>query len=325
MIQDYETKALRPFDFDNLLLRIPEINQLDCDISTYSFQDPIDSTNMSLEEWVAIAEVVEANYEDYDGFVILHGSDTMSYSASTLSFMLEGLQKPVIFTGSQLPIGYLRTDAKENLITAVEIASSATYNGEPVREVGLYFEYKLYRGNRTTKISAEHFEAFTSPNYPPLGESGVHLKINEDLLLKPVQGEEFKVFKQLNANVAVLKLFPGITPQVVEAICRLPSLKGLVLETYGAGNAPSEAWFVNLLEGAINRGVKVVNITQCAIGAVAQGHYEVSSQLKRMGVISGKDMTTEAALSKLMYMLGKEINAEDFEEMFERPIRGEVS
>jgi L-asparaginase len=325
MVKDFKTGALKTFNFDKLLKHIPEINHLNCTIDSISFDELIDSSNMNPSKWILIAEIIEENYHKFDGFVVLHGSDTMSFTASAISFMFENLSKPVIFTGSQLPIGDLRTDAKENLITSIEIAA-AQENGLPViSEVCLYFEYKLYRANRTTKNNAEHFQAFMSPNYPPLGESGVYLKFNKQLLQKSKKSKKLKVRKQLEVNIVILKLFPGITKQVIENILNIKGLKGVVLETYGSGNAPSEEWFINLLEAAINKGIHIINITQCAAGSVIMGQYETSILLQKIGIISGYDITTESALAKLMYLLGENIPKNEFKLLFETSLRGEIS
>lgn len=325
MVKDYKTAALKVFNFDKLQKNIPELKLLDCDITAISFEDPIDSSNVTPEEWVTIADLIESNYNNYDGFVILHGSDTMSYSASALSFMLQNLAKPVVFTGSQLPIGDLRTDAKENLITAIQIASLQTESNPVIQEVCLYFEYKLYRGNRTTKISAEQFNAFTSPNYPALAESGVNLRINHDTLLQGQTSKPLQVIRDFDTNVAIIKIFPGISEKILHAILSTPGLKGVVLETYGSGNAPTDAYFLTQLKEAIQKGIIIVNVTQCSGGSVSMGQYETSTQLKEIGILSGYDITTEAAITKLMYLLGQKIAKEEFKTLFETSMCGEMS
>jgi len=323
MIKDYDTGALRAFDFDKIEERIPELKQLDCNVEAISFLSPIDSSDMSPKYWIEIAELIEENYEKYNGFVVLHGSDTMSYSASALSFMLENLSKPVIFTGSQLPIGDLRTDAKENLITSIQIASLD--NEYPkITEVCLYFEYKLYRANRTTKINAEHFNAFASLNYPELGESGVHLTIHLENLFRPKIEGVLKVHKELDNRIVIIKLFPGLNEQAISSVFKNENIKAIVLETYGSGNAFTTSWFYQLLEEAIQRGVYIVNVTQCNGGSVIMGQYETSVHLKKIGIIDGKNITTEAALAKLMYLLGSETSKKDFKKLFETSLRGEL-
>lgn len=324
MIKNSETGALENFNFNDLLECIPELNLLDCNISSKSFSNPIDSSNMKPSNWIEIVTIIEDNYKNYDGFVILHGSDTMSYTASALSFMLENLSKPVIFTGSQLPIGDLRTDAKENLITSIQIASLVENNQPVVQEVGLYFEYKLYRANRTTKINAEHFEAFDSPNYPPLIISGVNLSINYQSLLTAKKNKKLVVHKIFEPNILLVKLFPGINKETINHLFSTPNLKGMIFETYGSGNITNEKWFLKALKIIIDKKIPVVNVTQCAGGSVDMNIYSTNVIYRNIGIISGKDISTEAAVTKLMLMLGQNIPANNFKTKFETSLRGEM-
>ena len=324
MIKDCETGSLKNFNFNDLLTYIPELNLLDCRIDTQSFESPIDSSNMEPVYWQQLVSIIENQYDHFDGFVVLHGSDTMSYTASAVSFMLENLAKPVIFTGSQLPIGDLRTDAKENLITSIQLAALKKDNSAVIKEVGLYFEYKLYRANRTTKINAEHFEAFTSLNYPALAQSGVNLSVDYNALLVPT-GKPLLVHKALEPKILLLKMFPGITQQMVTHLLDVNMFKGLVIETYGTGNVTTQSWFIAALKKVVDSGIPVVNVTQCSGGSVVMGHYQTSVALKNMGIISGKDITTEAALTKLMYLLATDDLPQDFKTLFETPLRGEMS
>ena len=325
MVNDAKTGTLIPFDFEQIQENVPELARLDYQLSVHSFDPILDSSNMDPAIWKALAELIKEKYHLFDGFVLLHGSDTMSFTASALSFMLQHLAKPVVLTGSQLPIGEIRTDAKENLITAIQIASLQE-NGKPViTEVCLYFEYKLYRGNRTSKVNAEHFKAFTAPNYPELVESGVHLKLNSHLFLPINKDAKLIVHKNLDNHVAIIKMFPGMSEVVLSSILSIKNLRGIVLETYGSGNAPTEDWFLNLIQKAIQSGLHIVNVTQCSGGSVNMGQYETSTKLKSLGVISGKDITTEAAITKLMYLLGHNIPPAEFKDVFETALRGEIS
>lgn len=325
MVEDVETGALHPINFDQLQVEIPELKKFDCNITVKSLLSPIDSSNMNVQVWKELLQIIESSYESFDGFVIMHGSDTMAYTASAISFLLENVNKPIIFTGSQLPIGKIRTDGKENLITAIEIAA-AKENGKPiVPEVALYFEYSLYRANRTTKVSAENFEAFQSPNYPLLAEAGVHIKYNRFAIRK---WEDKKVIarKNINDQVASVKIFPGLRRDVFQAIANLPNLKGLILETFGSGNVPSDSWFSEEIMKLNERGVIVLNITQCTTGSVIQGKYETGVHLEHAGVISGKDMTFEAAITKMMYLLScNELSIDEQKSYVDKNLRGEIS
>jgi L-asparaginase len=325
MVQDQENGALKPFRFDNILAEVPELKKFGFTLSSYAFNPPLDSSNINPGTWVKVAEIIEQNYNSFGGFIVLHGTDTMAYSASALSFMLENLGKPVIFTGSQLPIGSLRTDAKENLISSIEIAA-AMKNGEPVvPEVGIFFENRLYRGNRTTKNNTEDFNAFLSGNYPPLAESGVHIRYNYSAIRYPGKSEKLIVHKNLDNNLAILKIFPGINQAVVDAVLHTKDLRALLLETFGAGNAPEEEWFINCVKEGLENGIIILNITQCKTGSVEMGMYETSRKLSEAGVISGRDMTTEAAVTKLMHLTAVSRDRMWITRQLSTSLRGEIT
>ena len=327
MKQDPETLALKPFNFNQILEEVPELKKFGCNIDTYSFEPLIDSSDVQPAFWIRLTSLIKENYSKYDGFVVLHGTDTMSFTASALSFMFENLAKPVVLTGSQLPIGMLRTDGKENLISSIEIASAVGADGHPmVPEVCIYFESQLYRGNRTTKYNAENFRAFRSANYPVLADVGIHIKYNTSLIRYPSEwSEELMVSQKLDTNVAVLKIFPGITPAVVDAILNMDGLRGVVLETFGSGNAPTAEWFVKRIKDAVHRGLIVLNVTQCHAGKVDMDAYATGVALKKEGVISGFDSTTEAALTKMFFALGHGDTNSKVKMLLESDLRGEIT
>ena len=303
MINDPKTGELKSFDFDLIDEHVPELKRLNVEMKTVSFEEPIDSSNMNPRHWARIGELIESNYSEYDGFVVLHGSDTMAYTASALSFMFDGLKKPVILTGSQLPIGTIRTDGKENLITAIEIAATKDKKGEPiVQEVAIYFEYHLYRGNRSTKDSASNFEAIKSPNLVELATAGVNIEYHKKMMYRS-DSDTFSVQKSFNERVGLIKLYPGIDFSIYTSVFDRSKVDGIVLETFGAGNAPQSEVFENLCSSFIQNGGHILNITQCNAGSVSHGMYETSSMFEKIGVISGKDMTTEAAVTKMMSVL----------------------
>lgn len=324
MMKDYENNSLRPFDFKNISEQIPELSLIDADLSVISFENPIDSSDIDPQNWKYIAETIQENYKKHDGFVVLHGTDTMAYTASALSFMLKGLQKPVIFTGSQLPIGDLRTDAKENLISSIHFAALHK-NGIPlVREVGVYFEYKLYRGNRVTKLNAHHFDAFSSPNCPILAESGVHMYVHNQNLFYQEQ-EDLEVIPHFSKDVGLLKVYPGISDDFLEQVLTTQNLKALVIEAYGSGNIFNKPKFNEMLKNRTKEGLLVIVTTQCLGGSVELGMYDSSSVFVDNDAISAVDMTTEATLMKAMFLLGNSEKYPNFKIYFSKNLRGECS
>jgi L-asparaginase len=323
MVSDARTGALKAFDFDHLYEQIPELSRIEVDLKAISL-DPIDSSDMTPQRWQRIAGIIAENYHHFDGFVILHGSDTMAYTASALSFMLQGLAKPVILTGSQLPIGTIRTDGKENLITAIEIAGKKDASGlAMIREVAIYFEYSLYRGNRTTKVSANSFEAFKSPNYPELAVAGVEIQYNIQALFTPLS-KEIKLCPEMDDRVALIKLFPGFNPEIYSRLFNINEVRGIVLETFGSGNAPNNERFKSLIREYIEAGGTIVNVTQCYSGEVSQGKYENSAFFNALGVVSGRELTTEAAITKLMFLLANFNKKEDIDWYMGNSMAGEM-
>ena len=323
MINDPESGVLVPFNFEQITDHVPELKRLKYKFTVHSFHPLIDSSNMSPEIYKELALRIQRDYDHYDGFVILHGSDTMAYTASALSFMIKNLDKPVIFTGSQLPVNGIRTDAKENLITALEIAAEKRKGKAIVPEVCIYFDYKLFRGNRSFKYNSEKFEAFRSPNYPILAEAGVYLKFNKNYILKP-NSEPVKFYTKLDSAIGILKLYPGISPAIVKSALSA-GCKAIIMETFGSGNTSTQKWFLDLLREAIKDGKLILNISQCKVGTVELGRYETSRELKEMGVVSGYDMTFEAAVTKLMHLLGNFKSNKKIAEYLETDLRGELT
>lgn len=327
MKQDPETLLLKPFNFGLITEEVPELKKFGYHIDSHSFNPVIDSSDVSVSFWQELATLIYENYDKYEGFVVLHGTDTMAFSASALSFMLDRLDKPVVFTGSQLPIGMLRTDGKENLISSIELAVAMDSDGHAlVPEVCIYFDSYLYRGNRTTKYNAENFKAFRSANYPVLAEAGIHIRYYREYVHYPeTWGEGIRLHTEMDTNVAILKIFPGITPAYVEAVLSTKGLRAVVLESFGSGNAPSMEWFGRMLSESVAKGVVIVNVTQCHAGSVDMSAYANGAFLSECGLISGYDMTTEAAVTKLFHLLGRFSDNEEVKLQMKRPLKGEFS
>ncbi len=325
MVYDAKTDSLVPFDFAQIPDNLPEMARLDFEISVLTFDHLLDSSNMNPDVWVQIAEIIKEKYTQYDSFVIIHGTDTMAYTASALSYLLENLNKPVILTGAQLPIGVARTDAKENFITALEIAADQTHNRPVISEVCIYFNSVLLRGNRARKNESVQFNAFESENYPVLAEAGIKIEYNKPYLKNYEPNVTLKVHNTFDDNVLILKLFPGITEKVVRNVLEIKELRGVVLETYGSGNAPTDEWFLKLMKEFIDKGIIIFNVSQCNGGRVSQGRYQTSQFLQEIGVVSGADITTEAAITKLMFALGQSEDIQEVKKILMRSIAGEMS
>lgn len=326
MIEDPVSHTLKPFDFTHLIENVPKVKMLDYIIDNVQFNPPLDSSDMDIPNWQFIANSIADNYDNYDGFVVLHGTDTMAYTASALSFMLQNLQKPVIITGSQLPIGEVRTDGEENLITALQIAASKRDDGSStVQEVAILFENYLWRGNRSTKRSAGNFNAFRSSNYPELGKIGLAITFNYSALRQPKTSKPLQVFPNMDNSILAIDLFPGLRPEIFHHLLSTPNVKGIILRTFGAGNAPTNSWFLDAIKSAVARNIVMVNVTQCLNGGVDTKRYLTGDMLTAAGVISGHDITFEAALAKMMHLFGRGFSADEVKELFERSIAGEMS
>lgn len=326
MIEEPSTHALKPFDFSHLMENVPKVKMLNYEIDNIQFHPPIDSSDMNPSHWQQIARSIADNYYDYDGFVVLHGTDTMAYTASALSFMLDNLQKPVIITGSQLPIGEVRTDGEENLITALQIAAATESDGTPmVQEVAILFEDYLWRGNRATKRSADNFNAFKSSNYPQLAKVGLSINFNRDALMRHKSTGGLNPQYNLDPSITIVDLFPGLSEKVLRHILSAPDIKGIVLRTYGAGNACTAGWFIDMIKETVDRGIIVLNVTQCAYGSVQSNRYMSGDILAATGVISGYDITLEAAVTKMMFLFGLGLDAKQVKFYLERPLAGEMS
>lgn len=324
MIKNEKTNSLSPIDFDDIYQTVPLLRDFKFPIESVSFENPIDSSDICPSDWDRIAEVIFENYDKYDGFVVLHGTDTMAYTASALSFIFNNLSKPVIITGSQLPIRMIRSDGRDNLVTSIEIAAHKRNGVSLINEVCIYFEDKLYRGNRTTKFSTETFDAFTTVNYPELANSGVHLTYNYSAINKADLSKPTTINKGFNTDVTILKLFPGITARVIESILNTKNLRGVVIESYGAGNAPTQDWFFKLIKEAREKGIIIINVSQCTSGSVEMNIYEAGLKMQKAGVIDGKSMTTEAAITKLMHVLNHDLPLCESEKLLKESLKGEM-